>query len=233
MYCADLTSGSDGLASAFSGADVIYALTDFWQTQSTDDEIAQGKSIAEAAAQTPTLKHFIWSALPDPLRLSGGLFMNVHHWKGKSLVTEYIRNSKPELWAKTTTILFPNYFENCLTRPDRYFPVKVSANPRISAEYPLFRLYSSITDFNLIQGASGIYTLTFPHSPDTVMPNVSIADTGKLVRTILEEGSQYFSKTIAFYSQGLSEADKLATMGKRMLRVKAQSPIQVNSNHRV
>ncbi|KAJ5981764.1 hypothetical protein N7522_013392 [Penicillium canescens] len=188
LYCADLTSGSDALVSAFSGADIVYALTDFWQTQSTDDEIAQGKSIAEAAARTLTLKHFIWSALPDPVQLSGGRFINVHHWKGKSLVTEYIRDSKPELWAKTTTILFPNYFENCLTTPDRYLPVK---------------------------DASGTYTFTFPHSPETVMPNVAIADTGKLVRTVLEAGSQYFTKTVAFYSQGLSEADKLATIGKR------------------
>jgi hypothetical protein len=129
LYSADLRSGRDALVSAFSGADVVYALTDFWQTQSADDEIAQGKAIVDAAAQTTTLKHLIWSALPDPVKLSGGLFMNVHHWKGKSLVTEYIRDSKPELWAKTTTILFPNYFENCLTTPDRYLPVKVSAIP--------------------------------------------------------------------------------------------------------
>ncbi|KAJ5817045.1 hypothetical protein N7447_009278 [Penicillium robsamsonii] len=187
LCCVDLSSGRDALAAAFSGADAIYALTDFWQTQSADDEIAQGKAIADAAAQTTALKHLIWSALPDPVKLSGGLFLNVHHWKGKSLVTEYIRDSKPELWAKTTTILFPNYFENCLTTPDRYLPVK---------------------------DASGIYTLKFPHSPETVMPNVAIADTGKLVRTIFEAGSQYFKKTIAFYSQSLSEAEKLATIGK-------------------
>ena len=135
LYCADLTSGRDALASAFSGADVVFALTDFWQTQSKDDEIAQGKAIADAAAETRTLKNFIWSALPDPVKLSGGLFLNVHHWKGKSLITEYIQASKPELWAKTTTILFPNYFENCLTIPDRYLPVKVSAEPSISFQF--------------------------------------------------------------------------------------------------
>ena len=126
LYCADLSSGCDALVAAFSGAYVIFALTDFWQTQSTDIEIAQGKAIADAAAQTPTLNHLLWSALPDPVALSGGRFLNVHHWKGKSLVTEYIQASHVELWAKTTTILFPNYFENCLTTPDRYLPTKVS-----------------------------------------------------------------------------------------------------------
>ncbi|PLB43829.1 NAD(P)-binding protein [Aspergillus steynii IBT 23096] len=173
LYCADLSSGRDALATAFSGADVIFALTDFWQTQSTDIEIAQGKAIADAAAQTPTLKHLLWSALPDPVALSGGKFLNY-----------------AELWAKTTTILFPNYFENCLTTPDRYLPTK---------------------------DASGIYTLSFPHSLDTVMPNVAIADTGKLVLSILAAGSHYFEKTIAFYSQALSEADKLATIRKSTL----------------
>lgn len=127
LYSADLGSGRDALAAAFAGASAVFALTDFWQSQSTVEEIAQGMAIADAAAETTTLKHLVWSALPDPVKLSGGKFMNVHHWKGKSLVTEYIQNTHPELWAKTTTVLFPNYFENCLTTPDRYLPTKVSA----------------------------------------------------------------------------------------------------------
>lgn len=122
---ADLDDTREALAAAFTGAHVIYALTDFWQKQSSSAEIEQGKTIADAAAATPTLQHFVWSALPDPVALSGGEFLNVHHWKGKSLVTEYIETRKPDLWEKTTTILFPNYFENCLTIPDRYLPTKV------------------------------------------------------------------------------------------------------------
>jgi hypothetical protein len=60
------------------------------------------------------------------------------------------------------------------------------------------------------------------------MPNVAIADTGKLVRTIFEAGSQYFKKSVAFYSQSLSEADKLATIGKRMLGHRYQNLSQIN-----
>ncbi|XHG04015.1 hypothetical protein AWENTII_007299 [Aspergillus wentii] len=47
------------------------------------------------------------------------------------------------------------------------------------------------------------------------MPNAAIADTGKLVRAILEAGSRYLEKTVAFYSEALSEAEKLAIIGKR------------------
>ncbi|KAF7595941.1 hypothetical protein BBP40_004087 [Aspergillus hancockii] len=185
---ADLDSGEDALAQVFAGADGIFALTDFWQTQSTTREIAQGQAIVDAAARIGTLKHFIWSALPDPVKLSNGQLLNIHHWKGKSLVTEYIQQKHPELWAKTTTVLFPNYFENCITTPDRYLPKR---------------------------GVNGVYTLSFPHSPQTVMPNVAIADTGKLVRAILEAGATYFTKTIAFYSEALSESGKLASIGSR------------------
>lgn len=130
---ADLEGDRESLTAAFAGADIIYALTDFWQKQSAAAEIEQGKTIADAAAGVPTLQHFIWSALPDPVALSDGQFFNVHHWKGKSLITEYIQTEKPDLWAKTTTILFPNYFENTLTDPQRYLPVKV--------RYPASRLH--------------------------------------------------------------------------------------------
>ncbi|KAL3409721.1 NmrA-like family protein [Aspergillus fumigatus] len=187
---ADVDEGREVLTAAFDGAHIIYALTDFWQKQSATAEVEQGKAIADAAAATTTLQHFVWSALPDPVALSGGQFLNVHHWKGKSLVTEYIQKEKPELWAKTTTILFPNYFENCLTSPGRYLPVKIST-----------------------QDEAGTYTLKFPHSPNTVMPNVAIADTGKLVHLVVEAGSAYFTKVIAFWAQALSEAEKLAELG--------------------
>ncbi|KAL4880040.1 hypothetical protein BJY04DRAFT_219572 [Aspergillus karnatakaensis] len=123
---ADLDDGRDALAVAFAAAHVIYGLTDFWQTQSGEVELAQGKALVEAAAQTDTLKHFVWSTLPDPVKLSEGRYLNVHHWKSKSLVTEYIEREHPALWAKTTSIIFPNYFENCVNFPGIYLPKKVS-----------------------------------------------------------------------------------------------------------
>ncbi|PLN83665.1 hypothetical protein BDW42DRAFT_200013 [Aspergillus taichungensis] len=184
---AQALAAREAIAAAFTGANIIYALTDFWQKQSITAEVKQGKDIADAAATTTTLQHLIWSALPDPVSLSEGQFLNVHHWKGKSLVTEYIQTNKPELWAKTTTVLFSNYFENCLTDPDRYLPTKDEA---------------------------GYYNLMFPHSTKTLLPNVAIADTCKLVHIILQAGPTYFTKTIAFWAQALSEAEKLAELGE-------------------
>ncbi|KAL4933670.1 uncharacterized protein BDV17DRAFT_278842 [Aspergillus undulatus] len=170
----DLNDGREVLAAAFSDAHVIFALTDFWRTQSAADEIVQGKAVVDAATQTDSLQHFIWSTLPDPVKMSNGRFLNVHHWKSKSLVAEYIERDYPDPWEKTTSILFPNYFENCASFPARYVRKK---------------------------DESDVYTLRFPHSPQTL-----------LVRAFLEAGSTYFTKTIAFYSQAMSEAEKLAEL---------------------
>ncbi|KAL9476298.1 hypothetical protein ACSS6W_006139 [Trichoderma asperelloides] len=68
-------------------------------------EIAQGKALADAAATIPSLEHFVWSALPDPMEVSQGRFYHVHHWKSKADVTDYIKAKKPDLWKKTATVL--------------------------------------------------------------------------------------------------------------------------------
>lgn len=114
------------LHNVFYDADVIYAMTDFWQEMSFDVEHGQGKAMANVAANLPQLENFIWAALPDGRAISGGKYTNIYHWQSKAAVTDYIRESKPDLWAKTTTILFPNYFENCKTEPRSYLPVKVN-----------------------------------------------------------------------------------------------------------
>ncbi|OTA04479.1 hypothetical protein A9Z42_0050580 [Trichoderma parareesei] len=187
VQAADLDLGHEALEKVFAGANIIFALTDFWASGSKVVEVAQGKALADAAARIPTLEHFVWSALPDPMELSRGRLYHVHHWKSKADVTEYIKTQKPELWEKMTTILFPNYFENSLTYPQRYLPRQISG--KLVREFPL--------------------------SADTILPNVAITDTGKLVRAVVEDKMNYFGRTIAFWSQGLSEGEKLSRLGSK------------------
>lgn len=54
----------------------------------------------------------------------------------------------------------------------------------------------------------------FPVGSGTLLPNVAITDTGKLVRTVVQNPKTYFEKSIAFYSQGISEGEKLVTLAK-------------------
>lgn len=119
----------DSLVRAFQGANIIYAMTDFWAEMSFDVEYGQGKSLADIADSLPNLEHFVWAALPDARAISNGKYTHVYHWQSKAAVTDYIRESKPELWKKTTAVLFPNYFENCVTDPGSYLPIKVKFRP--------------------------------------------------------------------------------------------------------
>lgn len=124
MRQADLDD-PQSLLSAFEDAHIIFAMTDFWQTMSATDEEAQGRSIMDIAADLSQLERLIWADLPDARKISGGKYTHVHHWQSKAAVSDYIRAEHPALWKKTTTVLFPNYFENCLTRPETYLPIKV------------------------------------------------------------------------------------------------------------
>ncbi|GKU08557.1 unnamed protein product, partial [Fusarium langsethiae] len=94
------------------------------QAMSATKEEAQGKSIMDIAADLPELEHLIWADLPNARKISDGQYTNVYHWQSKAAVSDYIRLQKPALWKRTTTVLFPNYFENCVTQPATYLPVK-------------------------------------------------------------------------------------------------------------
>lgn len=58
----------------------------------------------------------------------------------------------------------------------------------------------------------------FPVGPRTLLPNVAITDTGKLVHTVVQSPKTYFEKSIAFYAQGISEGEKLVTLAKGTFR---------------
>ncbi|KAH8126975.1 NAD(P)-binding protein [Trichoderma asperelloides] len=173
------------LALSANGVDV--------QAADPNAEIAQGKALADAAATIPSLEHFVWSALPDPMEVSQGRFYHVHHWKSKADVTDYIKAKKPDLWKKTATVLFPNYFENCLTYPTEDWRLN-----------------------HFLAKVSGKLIREFPLSSKTNLPNVAISDTGKLVYAVVENRKSYLEKAIAFYAQALSEGEKLAQLSKEL-----------------
>ena len=63
-------------------------------------ERQQGINIANAALKTTTLKHYIWSTLPNGFKVSGGEYL-VPHFESKNRVDVFIRGNE-ELLEKTT-----------------------------------------------------------------------------------------------------------------------------------
>lgn len=102
------------LVKAFEGVTAIFGVTDYVALFATigpktalNAEYKQGVNLANAALQTPTLKHYIWSTLPNSSKISGGKHV-VPQFDSKAEVDNYIK-SKPELLAKTTFLWVGSY----------------------------------------------------------------------------------------------------------------------------
>ncbi|XP_077172904.1 nmrA-like family domain-containing protein 1 isoform X2 [Paroedura picta] len=111
---ADLEDGR-GLEAALRGADTTFLVTDFWEHLSEEQEVAQGKRVADLA-QHLALSYVVYSGLEHVSQLTGGR-LAVPHFDGKGRVEEYFR----ALGVPMTCLRVSSYFENFLTvfRPRR------------------------------------------------------------------------------------------------------------------
>ncbi|KAI9903782.1 hypothetical protein N3K66_000311 [Trichothecium roseum] len=117
------------LRAAFAGTHAIFAVTNFFESlgtlgvqQAMAAEIRQGKNVADAAAVTTALEHFVWSTLPDSRANSGGAAA-VPYYESKNAVDAHIRTELPDLLAKTTFLWVGWYAANILNplfRPVEY-----------------------------------------------------------------------------------------------------------------
>jgi hypothetical protein len=133
---AEILSGStlskEFLITAFKGAHIIFATTDFWSIYrdpssrsllakgqtlneySFDVEVQQGKNIAEAAALIvdTTLELFIWSDLVGAREISGDKWTWVFHFDSKAQVERHIKENLPALSSKTSYFIPGGYVSN-------------------------------------------------------------------------------------------------------------------------
>lgn len=123
---ADMVAGDldvpDSMKKAFQGANVIFGTTDFVQHLqdpqiianagarpvneiATEREFEQAKRLIDAAAaHTSTLERFILSTLSDCKGLSGGKIQYNLHFDCKWAAVEYLQETYPELWKKTSLL---------------------------------------------------------------------------------------------------------------------------------
>lgn len=76
----------DSIQAALSGAHAIFAITNFWEQNSLDIEVAQAKTINQIASKLPHLEHYILSSLPDGRALAGHRFQNILPYNAKVLI---------------------------------------------------------------------------------------------------------------------------------------------------
>ncbi|KAG0652065.1 hypothetical protein D0Z07_1192 [Hyphodiscus hymeniophilus] len=124
---------SASLVKAFSGAHVIFAMTDFWAAFSEsygklskvsdraageharEIEVTRGKKLVDAAAKVladeAVLERFVLSTLPGFKDVSGGKYTFAYHFDGKADISAYLKG-KETLWAKSSLLNMGFYMTN-------------------------------------------------------------------------------------------------------------------------
>lgn len=182
MVKADLNDVAS-LERAFNGAQIIFAVTDFYETMRQSDilqaanvEYEHGLNLATAASRCASLEHYIWSTLPSAHKVSGGKFF-VPHFESKAKVDAFIK-SQPRLLEKTT-FFWASFFGENILRP--------TFRPSYAA-------------------ALGKYVVFLPSSPSTEVAFIADQKTniGVYVRAIANQGSKTRGKSVFGHVQTMS-----------------------------
>lgn len=124
---------TSSLIHAFSGAHVIFAVTDFWapffvsfeELSKISDraagehafkiEVKRGNGVVDAAekvlADEGLLERFVLSTLPGFKELSGGKYTYAYHFDGKAEITKYLKGKK-DLWERSSLLNMGFYTSN-------------------------------------------------------------------------------------------------------------------------
>jgi uncharacterized protein YbjT (DUF2867 family) len=178
------------LRRAFDGAHGAYCVTFFWHHMSPEKELAEARSMAEAAKQTG-VAHVIWSTLEDTRR-----FVPLEDDRMPTLMGKY---KTPHLDAKgeadalftqagapTTCLLTSFYWENLI-----YF----GSGPK--------------------RGPDGKLALVLPMG-DKKLPGIAAEDIGKCAHGIFKRGREFIGKTVGIAGEHLSGAEMAAGLTRAL-----------------
>lgn len=100
MVAADIADRA-AIDKAFAGADIVFAVTDFWAHLDKAKEVADGKRLVDAA-KAAGVHQFIFSGLPSHTKISNGKYSHVgpssqpahrspspDHFDGKADIVDY------------------------------------------------------------------------------------------------------------------------------------------------
>jgi len=133
---ADIDNPSS-LIPTFSGAHVIFAVTDFWapyfssfptlskvSDRATGEhayaiEVQRGKNIVDAAATVLSnegvSERFVWSTLPSFKKQSGGKYTYAYHFDSKAEITAYLKEKDGgKLWERSSLLNMGFYTDNMI-----------------------------------------------------------------------------------------------------------------------
>ena len=127
-------SSTDSLISAFKDSTFIFANTYFPPPVFLDGgplaaqnfEAEQGLNIVTAASKIASLKHIIWSTLPDSLEFTQGRY-DIPHFQSKIPAQKFLLDPQNGLNEKTTFLRVGLYGSNLVREP--YRPLHIVRSP--------------------------------------------------------------------------------------------------------
>lgn len=119
------------LREALKGSYAVFAVTNYWETGSSEIEVKQGKAIADACVAVG-VKHVVWSSLPNVTKLTNGTLKKVAHFDGKSDIAEYFESVKGQS-GMITTYFMPGFYAT-------NFKSMVRSNPYVNDGAPTVSL---------------------------------------------------------------------------------------------
>ena len=178
------------LERAFAGAYGAYCVTFFWDHFSAEREIAQARTMAQAAKDN-ALQHVIWSTFEDTRKLVPlgddrmptlqGRF-KVAHFDGKAEAdAEFTSRNVP-----TTFLLTSFYWENF---------INFGAGPQ--------------------RAPDGTLVLTFPLG-NSRLPSMASEDIGKVAYAIFRRGPEFIGKTVGIAGQHLTGTEMAEALSRAL-----------------
>ncbi|KAJ7449186.1 NAD(P)-binding protein [Mycena latifolia] len=82
----------DEVYKAFSGANMAFIVTNFWEHTNMEKEVSEGKMLIDAT-KAAGVSRVIWSGLTSVSKISAGKLVHVYHFDGKAAIADYGRQS--------------------------------------------------------------------------------------------------------------------------------------------
>jgi hypothetical protein len=169
-------------------------------------ESTQGINLAKAATQIPSLDHYIWSTLPNALKISGGKYL-IPHFQSKNQVDEFIK--KDQNLVRKTTFLWVTWFAS-----NNLFPPFKPTSHATSGKYILFQPSLPETPILSIGDHTknvGPWALAIVKKPEFTLPGKFVlANTESTTSgALLETWGKVTGKETEFVKVGLEQYDRL------------------------
>jgi uncharacterized protein YbjT (DUF2867 family) len=181
---------ADSMKRAFEGAHGAFCVTFFWNHFSAEKEMAEVKTMAEAAKKA-SLKHVIWSTLEDTRKwvpLNDNRMPTLHgkykvpHFDGKGESDRFFA----EAGVPTTFLLTSFYWDNFI-----FFGM----GPRT--------------------GPDGEPALRLPMA-DRKLPGIAAEDIGKCAQGIFKQGAMHIGKRVGIAGEHLTGGEMAAGFSKHL-----------------